>query len=147
MNPLALLVVKGEVDFDAIDPGGDIVVVEQLEIDSTAYLNLSSSGKGGEHVPWCRRQLNEVQAGVSTRVLLLVLGLLWDSSLRLKLGPVYIDSARLHRCVRQNTVRPLAFLVVKGEVDFDAVVPGGDAVVVEQLEIDSPAYLNMGSSG
>ena len=55
MNPLALLVVKEEVDFDAVDPGGDVVVVEQLEIDSPAYLNLSSSGKGEEHVPWCRR--------------------------------------------------------------------------------------------
>ena len=147
MKPLALFVVKGEVDFDAIDPGGDVVVVEQLEVESPTCLNLGSGGTGEEDVPWCRPHLNEVQAGVSTRVLLLVLGHLWDSSLRRKLGPVCINSARFHRCVQQNAVKPLAFLVVKGEVDFDAVVPGGDAVVVEQLEVDSPAYLDMGSSG
>ena len=48
--------------------------------------------------------------------------------------------------LEQNTVNPLAFLVVEGEVDSDAVDPGGDALVVEQLKIDSPAYLNLGSS-
>ena len=39
-----------------------MVVVEQLEIHSPAYLNLGSSGKGGEHaMPCFRSQLTNLR--------------------------------------------------------------------------------------